>query len=187
MTGRAAVLGPADVDDAVLAGMVAAQLGVDEAEVTTSCAEVVPYDLQALTTGGRFWVRGTARHRGAEAPYAFFVKLVQSWDRSPLFQYVPEGLREHALATVPWRREPDVYRSDLDNRLPEGLRLPRAYGVFDVDDLSASVWLAVVDVEPVHWDVPRHAAAAHLLGRLAAREDVVPIAELGAVPQPART
>ena len=187
MTGRTAVLGSADVEDAVLAGMVAAQLGVDEVAVTSSCAEVVPYDLPALTTGGRFWVRGTARHGCTEAPYAFFVKLVQSWARSPLFEFVPAGLREHALATVPWRREPDVYRSDLDNRLPDGLRLPRSFGVFDIDDMSASLWLAVVDAAPVHWDVQRHATAAHLLGRLAAREVVAPIAELGAVPQPART
>jgi hypothetical protein len=187
VTGRAAVLGSADVDDTVLAGMVAAQLGVDAAAVTSSCAEVVPYDLQALTTGGRFWVRGTARHGRTEAPYAFFVKLVQSWARSPLFDFVPDGLREHALAMVPWRREPDVYRSDLHARLPEGLRLPRSFGVFDIDDMSASVWLAVVDAEPVRWDVQRHAEAAHLLGRLAAREEVAAIAELGAVPQPART
>jgi hypothetical protein len=187
MTGRAAVLGQADVDDAVLAGMVSAQLGAADVEVISSCADVVAYDLEALTTGGRFWVRGTARHGGAESSFAFFVKLVQSWARSPLFQLVPEELREHALATVPWRREPDVYRSDLDNRLPDGLRLPRAYGIFDVDGLSASVWLAVVDTEPVHWDVERYRTAAYLLGRLAAREDIAPIAELGAVPQPART
>jgi hypothetical protein len=187
MTARAAVLGAADVEDAVLAGMVAEQLGVGEVEVATCCAEVVPYDLEALTTGGRFWVRGTARHSSGESTYAFFVKLVQSWARSPLFHFVPDGLREHALATVPWRREPDVYRSDLDTRLPEGLRLPRAYGVFDIDDFSASVWLAVVDAEPVLWDLQRHAAAARLLGRLAAREDIAPIAERGAVPQPART
>jgi hypothetical protein len=187
MTGRAAVLGPADVDDAVLAGMVAAQLGVADVAVMTSCAEVVPYDLPALTTGGRFWVRGTARHGGVESAYRFFVKLVQSWARSPVFAQVPENLREHALAMVPWRREPDVYRSDLGNRLPDGLRLPTAYGVHDIDDESASVWLDVVDAQRVHWDVARHAAAAHLLGRLAARESVAPLAEAGAVPQPART
>jgi Phosphotransferase enzyme family len=187
MSGRAAVLGPADVDDAALAGMVAAQLGVDEVEVTTSCAEVVSYDLEALTTGGRFWVRGTARHGGAESPFAFFVKLVQSWARSPVFAQVPLDLREHALAMVPWRREPDVYRSELGERLPDGLRLPTAYGVHDIDDESASVWLGVVAAEQVRWDLDRHASAAHLLGRLAAREAVVPIAAAGAVPQPART
>ena len=187
MAGRAAVLGPADVDDAALAVMVAAQLGVDEVEVTTSCAEVVSYDLEALTTGGRFWVRGTARHGGAEVSYAFFVKLVQSWARSPVFAQVPETLREHALAMVPWRREPDVYRSDLGTRLPDGLRLPPTFGVYDIDDESASVWLGVVAAENVRWDLDRHAAAAHLLGRLTAREAVVPIAAAGAVPQPART
>ena len=187
MTGRAAVLGSADVSDHDLCRMVAAQLGAAQVEVTSSCAEVVPYDLEALTTGGRYWVRGTARHDGAESPYAFFVKLVQSWARSPVFAQVPEELRDLALAGVPWQREPDVYRSDLGSRLPEQLRLPTAFGVFDLDPLSAAVWLGVVEAEPVRWDLERHVEAAYLLGRLAASEAVAPLAALGAVPRPART
>ena len=170
MTGRAAVLGAADVDDDALAGMVAGTARRRRASRSTharaprSCS----YDLEALTTGGRFWVRGTARHGGVESPYAFFVKLVQSWARSPVFAQVPENLREHALAMVPWRREPDVYRSDLGDRLPDGLRLPTAYGVHDIDDESASVWLGVVDAQRVHWDVDaprRRGAPARSAGR----------------------
>ena len=46
-----------------------------------------------------------------------------------------------AEAGVPWRTEPLAYRSDLRDRLPDGLHMPRALGVFDLDEKSAAVWL----------------------------------------------
>jgi len=56
------VLGPADVSDAELTGIVANWLGErrHRVEVVHSRAEVVPYDLDAITTAGRYWVRGEA-------------------------------------------------------------------------------------------------------------------------------
>ena len=101
-----AILGPAMVETDVLAGMVAESLGVDRVEVVIACAEVAEYDLEALTTAGRYWVRGRARHARGESPFAFFVKVVQSWERSPIFAFVPEDMRAAALTAVPWRREP---------------------------------------------------------------------------------
>lgn len=73
-----------------------------------------------------------------------------------------------AEAGVPWRVEPLAYRSDLGQRLPAGLRMPRALGVFDLDEKSASVWLEEITTVPAAWDVARYSKAAHLLGRLAA-------------------
>lgn len=108
MPSRQAVLGIADVDDGRLAAMVADQLGVPSAEIVSVEAEVAPYDLEALTTAGRYWVRGTARHDGGVAPFAFFVKVVQSWSRSPIFAFVPAQMREAALAAMPWEREPRI-------------------------------------------------------------------------------
>ena len=172
-----AVLGSADVSEAALAQMAATSLGCRRAEIVTSHAEEFPYDLPALTTAGRFWVRGTARCDGsAELPFAFFVKVVQSWARSPLFQFVPEHLREMALGSVPWRTEPEVYRSDLGDRLPSGLTMPRALAVIDLDDESAALWLEPVAAQEVAWDLARHERAAYLLGRLAASARVAPVA-----------
>lgn len=75
------MLGPADVPDEHLAGSVAEALGVENVEVISCEAQVVDDDLEALTTAGRYRVRGRARHsRGAE-PYAFFVTVVQTWTR----------------------------------------------------------------------------------------------------------
>jgi hypothetical protein len=174
-----AILGPADVSDAELEAMVADSLGVQDAELLASCAEVAEYDLEALTTAGRYWVRGTARHSTGVSPYTFFVKVVQSWGRSRVFRFVPQELRQIALGSVPWRSEPLIYRSDLGERLPVGLTLPRAHAVIDLDEYSVALWLEAVDVEPVRWDVGRYAHAARLLGRLAASAAVRPLASLG--------
>src|SRR4051812_25334363 len=115
------LLGPADVSDDELAAMVASSLGVAAVEVRSCEVEVAAYDLETLTTAGRYWVRGRARHPGGEAAYSFFVKVVQSWTRTPAFQQVPEALRDLAAAGLPWHTEPALYSSDLRDRLPTGL------------------------------------------------------------------
>jgi hypothetical protein len=142
-------------------------------------AEVVPYDLAAITTAGRYWVRGIARTFAGDRPFAFFVKHLQSWERSPLFATVPEELREMAAAMVPWRTEALAYRSRLGDHLPEGLAMARALGVFDIDELSAAVWLEVVPAIDVPWDTARFREAARLLGRLAGSADLAPYAAVG--------
>jgi hypothetical protein len=175
------VLGPADVSDQELAAMVAESFGVASVDLASSHAEVASYDLDALTTGGRFWVRGRARIGTRDATFAFFVKVVRSWAHSPLFQFVPEEHRAAALELVPWRSEPLIYQSDLAARLPAGLAMPRAYAVIDLDDDSAALWLEAVDAAPTTWSVERLAHAAYLLGRLAASPDVRRLARVGDV------
>lgn len=185
------VLGPVDVPDATLAAMVAVDRGLEPGLVTLVDVSVteVPYDLAALTTAGRYWVRGTAVADGEDEPWPFtlFVKHVQAWTRSPLFAVVPEELRELAAAGVPWRTEALVYRSDLGERLPAGLRMPTCLGVFDLDELSAAIWLEKVPAVPVTWDADRFRRAAHLLGRLAASPRMVERAGIGGHPFTIRT
>ena len=124
------LLGPADVDDTTLTSMVADLLGADPAavRVESSTVEEFPYDLPAITTAGRYVVSGDALVAGEPAPYEMFVKVVQSWARSPMFAFVPDEMKELAEASVPWRTEPLAYRSDLGDRLPDGLTMPRALG-----------------------------------------------------------
>ena len=177
--GTRELLGPGDVDDDALAEMVRDALDVAEVDLLSCEVAVVDYDLEALTTAGRYWVRGTARHAGAVSPYAFFVKLVQSWSRSPQFQQVPEHLRDVAAAGLPWRGEPLVYRSELAHCLPVGLSMPRAHTVRDLDEESACLWLQVIDADPAPWPLATFDRAAYLLGRLAAAPAVEPVARLG--------
>jgi hypothetical protein len=182
-------LGAADVDDDELARMVAELFEVPVAEVRLldSRAEEVDYDLPAITTAGRWWVRGRAEVGGRVTAYSFFVKHVQSWSRHPFFQQVPPEHREQAAASVPWRTEPLVYRSDLGDRFPEGLSMPRALGVVDLDASSASVWLEEVDAHRVDWEDARFRRAAYLLGRLAGSARVRERAEIGDLRDTVRT
>ncbi|GAA1533437.1 phosphotransferase [Nocardioides humi] len=172
-------LGPADVPDALLAAMVARLLQVDDVELVASSAVPVDYDLPAITTGGRWWVSGTAAVDGHARDFRIFVKHVHEWSRSPFFADLPEEIRPWAAQQVPWRTEGAVYRSDLGDRLPAGLAMPRAVGVHDIDDLAYSVWLEVVPAVEVAWDRERYARAAHLLGRLAGSASVRELAGVG--------
>ncbi len=178
------VLGPADVTDAELTGIVADWLGEsrDKVELVHSHAEVVPYDLPAITTAGRYWVRGEIHTPTGATSFSFFVKHVQSWSRSPLFAAVQPDFREQAEGSVPWRTEPLIYRSDLAERLPAGLTMPPAVAVRDLDEKSAAVWLEEVPVAGRTW-TPQHLAhAAYLLGRLAASPAVRELAGIGGNP-----
>jgi len=178
------VLGPADVSDAELTGFVANWLGESRhrVEVLHSHAEVVPYDLDAITTAGRYWVRGEAHTPTGATTFSFFVKHIQSWARSPLFAAIPPDFREQAEASVPWRTEPLIYRSDLADRLPAGLSIPRAVAVRDLDEKSAAVWLEEIPVVPRIWTGEHLAHAAYLLGRLAASPAVRELAGIGGNP-----
>jgi hypothetical protein len=174
---RRVLLGPADVADDELAAFVAADLGAGRVTVLTSSAEVFPYDWPAITTAGRYLVTGTARTGTGEVrAFAFFVKVIHAYQRSPLRFAIPTHLRAQAAALIPWHTEADLYRSDLRDRLPDGLTIPRAAAIRDLDADSAALWLEQVLARRVVWDLRRHARAAYLLGRLAASRAVAPLA-----------
>ena len=174
---RRALLGPADIEDHELAAFAAAGLGVRHATVLTSSAEVFPYDRPAITTAGRYLVTGSARtDTGEVRAFSFFVKVIHAYQRSPLRFAIPVHLRAQAAALIPWHTEADLYRSDLRDRLPHGLTIPRAVAVRDLDEDSAALWLEQVPARRVVWDAGRHARAAYLLGRLAASRAVAPLA-----------
>jgi hypothetical protein len=174
--GRA-LLGPADVADDELAAFAAANLGVRHATLLTSSVQVFPYDRPAITTAGRYLVSGSARTGTGEArAFALFVKVIHAYQRSPLRFAIPAHLRTQAAALILWHTEADLYRSDLRDRLPHGLTIPRAVAVRDLDADSAALWLEHVPARRVAWDAGRHARAAYLLGRLAASRAVAPLA-----------
>ncbi len=91
-------------------------------------------------------------------------------------------LLESAAESVPWRAEPLIYASDLAERLPEGLTMPRGLRVDEREDQTAVLWLEAVDSDPVEWGVADSVRAARLLGRLSASRRVAPLA--GIDPQP---
>lgn len=162
------ILGVADVSDAELAAMIGADA------ISASTAGVLDHDLEAMTTGGLFWVEGTARRGDALEPFRVVVKIAQSVVRSSVMALVPEAFRAMAVANLPWQVEPDVYRSQLATVMPDGLRLPRCLLVRDLDEESAAIWLEAVS--PLSEGVAPESLALRL-GRLAATPGVQAIAD----------
>jgi hypothetical protein len=179
---RREVLGDDDVPDARLAGMVADLWGVPSAVLVESSAEPVDYDVPSILTGARTWVRGRADAGDGPRPFTLFVKRVHSWRHSPAFAFVPPEIAEWAAASVPWRAEPLLYASDLAERLPAGLTMPRGLHVDERPDETAVLWLEAVDAAPWAWTADDSARAARLLGRLSASPAVAPLAAID--PQP---
>src|SRR4051794_850586 len=122
--GNRELLGAADVSDEALGTIVADVLGEETVRLIDVRVDPVDYQLPAITTAGRWWVSGHAATASGPAPFRVFVKQVQNWSRSPEFAMVPPEIREMAAASVPWHTEASVYRSDLADRLPEGLSMP---------------------------------------------------------------
>jgi hypothetical protein len=65
-----------------------------------------------------------------------------------------------------------AYSSDLGDRLPDGLSMPRALAVRELDSESAVLWLERVDHLDPTWTLDRYAGAAYLMGRFAANPRV---------------
>ena len=175
-------LGVDDVDDAELARIVADLWRVPAVTLLDSAAERVDYDVPSILTGARTWVRGHADAGDGPRPFTLFVKRVHHWRHSPAFAFVPPEIAEWAVASVPWRAEPLLYASDLAERLPDGLTMPRGLRVDERPDETAVLWLEAVACDPVPWSADDTARAARLLGRLAGSARVAPLA--GIDPQP---
>lgn len=176
------MLGADDVDDGELAAMVADLWGTDAVDLLDTVAEPVAYDVPSILTGARTWVRGRADAGDGPREFTLFVKRVHHWRHSPAFAFVPPEIAEWAAASVPWHAEPLVYASDLAQRLPRGLSMPRALKVEERDDETAVLWLEAVAADPVAWSAADSARAARLLGRLAGSARVAPLADID--PQP---
>lgn len=164
--GGRGLLGSDDVPDPELERMVADLWGVTRVHLVDSVAETVAYDVPSILTGARTWVTGRADDGDGPRPFRLFVKRVHHWRHSPAFAFVPPEVREWAAASLPWRAEHLLYSSDLDERLPEGLSMPRALRVVEHDDETAVLWLEAVPCDDVAWTAADSARAARLLGRL---------------------
>jgi Phosphotransferase enzyme family len=139
--------------------------------------ETVPYEIGTPFTEGLFRVRGIASDGEWVGPWSLFVKLVRSWRHWPMLHVMPEHIREAMLQHPGWRKEPDIYDSDLSATLPAGLAMPRVLRVHDLGDERVALWLEDVAASDARWDLARFRHAARLLGQLAARmtaEDALP-------------
>jgi hypothetical protein len=177
------VLGELTPSPEELRDTVAALLRCDPHSITLRevVAEEVAYEQPAITTRARYWVRGVAvTGAGDETAWSMFVKAIQPFQRSVLFESVPQHLRGLVgQAILPWQTEARVYQSDLADRLPPGLSVARAVRVDLTRPEIGVLWVEQVPAVAVCWDADRYRHAAYLLGRLAGSEAVRPIGEVG--------
>lgn len=179
---RHELLGDDDVSDDELAAMVADLWQVPSVTLLDSSAETVDYDVPSILTGARTWVRGHADTGDGARAFTLFVKRVQHWRHSPAFAFLPPEVGEWAADSVPWRAEPLLYASDLADRLPEGLTMPRAVRVDERPDETAVIWMKAVEAGTEPWDLETYVEAAGLLGRMSGSSRVAELA--GIDPQP---
>lgn len=172
------LLGPADLPDERLCELISTLLGEPVLELLQAEVEIVNYALPAITTAGRWWVSGRVVTPSGPRPFRIFVKQLQNWCRTAVFATLAPEIQELAAEAMPWRSEAAVYRSDLADRLPAGLSMPRALAVVDIDEFSNAVWLEPVPERGWAWTAERFARAAHLLGRLAGSPRVAPLAQI---------
>lgn len=172
-------LGPHPI--AALTGFVAQQLAAapEAVEIVNVRSDEIPYDLPALTTARRQRVSGEARIKDQShpvsfvvKPFSFFVKIVQSCERSPIFAFIPPEFHALVSQQLDFRVEPMAYASGLAAALPPGLRMPTCFAVIDLDPGSSALWLAEVDADPDPWTHDRYRQVAYRLGRFAARRAV---------------
>jgi hypothetical protein len=96
---------------------------------------------------------------------------------------IPEHLRESFTAGFPWRLELDLYANGFGCQMPEGLRLPEVYGISELEEGRAALWMEEVQASPYTvWTIERFARAAHLLGQLAARRQPPGVQPIGLGP-----
>ncbi|WP_405059091.1 aminoglycoside phosphotransferase family protein [Kribbella sp. NBC_01505] len=129
----------------------------------------VEYDANSPTTAGLYRYRTSTE--------SHFVKVINSYRRWPMIEFIAEGFRRMALETDLWRYEADAHLSDLRSSLPRGLRLPELHSVEMLDDDHLLLVVEDVQIVDFPWDADRYGHAAELLGRLAARitrDDVLP-------------
>jgi hypothetical protein len=159
-------------DDQTLVELVRAITGSADAEVTSARVVPVDYEIGTPSTEELLRLAGTATVAGRTVEWSTFVKKLRSARHWPLIQLVPEPIRDHFIANLPWRLEIAVHRSSIATLLPDGLRLPKLYGISEYDDDRATLWMEDVIQPPGAWTLERFEHAANLLGRLSARRQV---------------
>jgi Phosphotransferase enzyme family len=150
-------------------GLARSVLGRPRADVRDWWVDDVAYQIGSPTTAGLFRAWGVAVDGNRILPWSIFVKVLQAWRHQSLVAALPPELRRLLPTDRTWRYEAEVYRSNLDRALPEGLRPPRLYHHQQLDDDRIALWMRDVPTTSAPWDHDRFRRAALLLGRMAGR------------------
>jgi Phosphotransferase enzyme family len=163
------VIGRLVADQDVVRGVVRAATAQPRADVVGGSVRIDPVPVVSMATDALVRVQGTCTDGDTNASWSVVLKVVRSPDRSPIWAQIPPEFRDATLAEVPWRTEPELYRSALGDWLPDGLRLPAIYHVDEIDDGMIAIWMEDVATVDGPWTLTDYRRVAQLLGRLAGR------------------
>lgn len=158
--------GPLDdllADDALVTGVARAASGAAAGEVSIDVVDANPVPLTNMTTTALARVGGTV---DGGTPWSVVLKIVQSPDRSPVWEQIPSEFHASVMEDLHWRMEPELYRSVLREHLPSGLRLPDVYRVDDIGDPYIAVWMEDVRHRSGSWSLDDYQRAGDALGRM---------------------
>ncbi|MDQ6740351.1 MAG: aminoglycoside phosphotransferase family protein, partial [Actinomycetota bacterium] len=140
---------------ATLTAVARASLGSATATVSRWDLTPIEYPAVSALTAGLYRVGGMAIERGAELPWSAVLKAI----RCPR-----ESARDPRNLSY-WKREALVYRSELFGDLTAGLRLPRCYGVQELENETALLWLEdAADEHDGRWSLALYVDVARQLG-----------------------
>jgi Phosphotransferase enzyme family len=132
------------------------------------------HDISAPTTRGLTRVRlGGRGGSGERVELRLVAKELQS-ARYGLPPQMPDDVRAHLDALIPWRTEADVLASGVAGVAPPGLRPPDLVAVQEQPEDRLTLWLADADPVDTPWTDADTVRAAEVLGRLAARRRGLP-------------
>ena len=120
---------------------------------------ITSWKVQALNeqlgdgTAGMYRYSGVAISEAEEHNWSIYLKIA-----------VPDGNTDESDWNY-WKREAEVYASDILQNLPEGLRAPRYLGQDIQNDGSLWLWLEDAESSQVDWSLERFYFAARQLGR----------------------
>ena len=154
---------PDEVDLAALTAVVRRCLASEAAEVVAWRAEALGGGLGASLGGGFLQrIEGTARRGSGTHPWTVVLKLLRSPSEEGPGLRMDQPDPGHQFY---WKREANLYASDLLTDLPPGFAAPRCYRI---DESAAGIRLWLEDVtEPggSRWPPARYALASRHLGR----------------------
>lgn len=152
------------VDPVRLTEVVRRATGRDGARIASVETRPAAHRVENMTTAGLTHVSGTLTDG---TPWRLFAKTLRPAWRSPMWNDIPPVFHEQVKRTLDWHDEPRIYRGPLVDDLPDGLRLPRLYGLDETEE-RITLWLEEVD-DAGPWNMARYERSARRLGRLAGR------------------
>ena len=151
---------PADATVA-LGELMARAFGLD---LDIDSVQLRPFDYAygSPATGGLYRVVATSSD-GRE--WSMFCKLLQHVRHWPTLSMLPPEFAEEFVQMFPWREELVLWSEAVTQALPSDMRAPQLYGIVELADDHATVWMEDIKQSETPWNADRFRRAAYALGR----------------------